>query len=452
MHPPFWDTGITSNWRILGIALSYTVLAGWLKYFVGPRSLGSARVITALPVFVINTICPWIFNWNEELLLRVSTVFILSWMCNFKVLAFCWGRPPLWESMTVPQFAVAILLPLFPKPPESSETGPRGRLHDTSAGSATSLATRWIAKIALLGFTVFLVVQFGDSMPTPLLHYTYAFALYAFVGFLMDGPAALALEALGLQLIPTFDHPWMSSSLADFWGRRWNIPAASMLRTIVYDTVISGSLVKPARAHSRGTAPPSSSPLAHKTAEEVLDTLVPSASDATPQGSGAPASLKQRRGGHYQNDQNQNQNQNDQQQHQQHQRLRKHEASMLRRQLALNCTFFVSGIIHEYIAWLITGDGKWGWKWTAFFWVQAPLITLEAICSRQLRRLKVNIPRPLAILLTHLVLELTAYDLFFGFVDKDTGIAARTVAAVSASYHSLLAPLQPLIARLGLGL
>ena len=36
-----------------------------------------------------------------------------------------------------------------------------------------------------------------------------AFGMYAFVGFLMDGPGAVAVEALGLQLVPTFDAPWL---------------------------------------------------------------------------------------------------------------------------------------------------------------------------------------------------------------------------------------------------
>ncbi|GIL82886.1 hypothetical protein Vretifemale_11794 [Volvox reticuliferus] len=339
---------------------------------------------------------------------------------------------------------------------ESSMSGPKGRLHD-SAGCATSLATRWIAKIALLGFVVFLIIQFGDSMRAPLRHYTYAFGLYAFVGFLMDGPGALVMEALGLQLIPTFDQPWMSSSLADFWGRRWNIPTASVLRTIAYDTIMDGSLIKPMRPHVRGAARMLSPPSSKKTVGEVRDMLVPAAPHDTPQPSGAPSSPEEQHLGHYQ-DGGHHQH-HDQQQHHHHQRHSKKQGpSLLRRQLALNCTFFVSGIVHEYIAWVVVGDGKWGWKWTLFFWIQAPMMTLEAICGHLLRRRGVQIPRALAILLTLTMLELLAYDLFFGFVDKDTDIAARTVAAVSSSYRSLLAPLQPPITtlatrlKLGLGL
>ena len=41
--------------------------------------------------------------------------------------------------------------------------------------------------------------------------------------------------------------PPQSTSLADFWGRRWNITASSVLRTLVYDTIAEGRLVAAAK-------------------------------------------------------------------------------------------------------------------------------------------------------------------------------------------------------------
>jgi hypothetical protein len=67
-------------------------------------------------------------------------------------------------------------------------------------------------------------------LPTVAKHLTYASGLYGFVSFLLDGPAAVVSAALGMPLIPSFDEPWLSTSVADFWARRWNIPTASLLR------------------------------------------------------------------------------------------------------------------------------------------------------------------------------------------------------------------------------
>lgn len=37
----------------------------------------------------------------------------------------------------------------------------------------------------------------------------------------MTGPGALLTGLLGLDVVPPFDKPWLSSSLADYWSRRW---------------------------------------------------------------------------------------------------------------------------------------------------------------------------------------------------------------------------------------
>ena len=36
--------------------------------------------------------------------------------------------------------------------------------------------------------------------------------MWGFVGFLMDGPAAVFTHALGLEIVPTFDQPWLVSA------------------------------------------------------------------------------------------------------------------------------------------------------------------------------------------------------------------------------------------------
>ncbi|EFJ41473.1 hypothetical protein VOLCADRAFT_121638 [Volvox carteri f. nagariensis] len=462
MRPPFFDTGISTGLRLLIVGLSYFLLAAWLKYKVAPRPLGITRAIAALPIFVANIFCPWLFNDADELMHRLSTAFVLSWLCNFKVLAFCWGRPPLRDSMTVLQLAAVIMLPLFPKPPDShlARSPKKGRLHD-SAGSGAVLAWRWVAKIALLGSMAYMLLKYGDLMPGVVRHYVYAFGLYSFVGVLMDGPAALAVEALGLQLIPTFDQPWLSSSLADFWGRRWNIPTASLLRTVVYDPVIDGSLVPRAHHalhHSTFAPPPPPPPPPAKQPEQDPSGYRHDLSPSSPREE-MPSPPQQQQAHHrngYITKPQQRHHHHDHHDHHQHHHHhhpnQQQRVSELRRQLGLHATFLVSGVVHEYIAWLVKANDDWGWKWTVFFWIQAPLLTLESLAGRAMRRAGLQLPRPVAIVLTLVVLELLAYDLFFGFVEKDTDLASRVVAAVSSGYNIVQSPLRPVFASLAAGL
>ncbi|KAG2429861.1 hypothetical protein HXX76_010642 [Chlamydomonas incerta] len=370
--------------------------------------------------------------------------------------------------MTVAQLAAIMMLPVFPKPESRTKEGPEGRLQDT-AGSGAALAGRWVAKLVLLGLIVWLLTGHGDHMPGAARHYLYAFGMYAFVGFLMDGPGAVAVEALGLQLVPTFDAPWLSTSLADFWGRRWNITTSSVLRTLVYDTIAEGRLVPDpavaaAAAGGAAAATASASGLSSGINSRAASTAklpgtpggdageapVPAPADAdaasvrakvqadaadpasaapggrtgeAPGGSssgaaaGSSGSSKGAPG----------------------------RPGMLRRQLGLHASFLVSGLVHEYLAWSITRIG-WHWKWTLFFYMQAPLMTLEGLGRRALRRAGLPPPpRLLANLVTLVLLEAMAYPLFFGFVETDTDLARRVVAAVSRNYQEVLQPLRPLL-------
>ena len=61
------------------------------------------------------------------------------------------------------------------------------------------------------------------SLPT-------ALGVYCFVGFMMDVPTAAVSHLLGMRLVPPFDRPFLSIGLAEFWGRRWNIPISCVLR------------------------------------------------------------------------------------------------------------------------------------------------------------------------------------------------------------------------------
>ncbi|KAK3223884.1 hypothetical protein Dsin_010909 [Dipteronia sinensis] len=47
--------------------------------------------------------------------------------------------------------------------------------------------------------------------------------------------SALVGSLLALELEPTFNEPCLSTSLQDFWGRRWNLVATNILRLTVYE-------------------------------------------------------------------------------------------------------------------------------------------------------------------------------------------------------------------------
>ncbi|KAK4360075.1 hypothetical protein RND71_022304 [Anisodus tanguticus] len=49
--------------------------------------------------------------------------------------------------------------------------------------------------------------------------------------------STMVLVASRVELEPPFDEPYKTSSLQDFWRRRWNLMVTNILRPTVYDPV-----------------------------------------------------------------------------------------------------------------------------------------------------------------------------------------------------------------------
>ncbi|KAL6311061.1 hypothetical protein AAG906_011916 [Vitis piasezkii] len=57
---------------------------------------------------------------------------------------------------------------------------------------------------------------------------------------IVQAMAAIPARAIpGFELEPQFNEPYLTTSLQDFWGRRWNLSVTNILRPTVYDPVRS---------------------------------------------------------------------------------------------------------------------------------------------------------------------------------------------------------------------
>lgn len=65
----------------------------------------------------------------------------------------------------------------------------------------------------------------------------YCCHMYLGIELVLAVSAAPARAVFGLEIEPQFDEPYLSTSLQDFWGRRWNLMVTSILRPTVYDPV-----------------------------------------------------------------------------------------------------------------------------------------------------------------------------------------------------------------------
>jgi hypothetical protein len=88
---------------------------------------------------------------------------------------------------------------------------------------------------------------------------------------------------------------------------------------------------------------------------------------------------------------------------------------MIRRMLAVHATFIFSGLWHMLIFYYATG--LLTYHWLAFFSVQAPILSLEAILIKWCKGKQLMLPRFAAIFLTNFLLIVVANPLFFGPCD-----------------------------------
>lgn len=67
----------------------------------------------------------------------------------------------------------------------------------------------------------------------------YCLHVYLALDVVLASAAFFAGSLLGLDLEPQFDAPFKSTSLQEFWGRRWNLMVTGILRPSVYRPIRS---------------------------------------------------------------------------------------------------------------------------------------------------------------------------------------------------------------------
>ncbi|CAD7697985.1 unnamed protein product [Ostreobium quekettii] len=225
--------------------------AWWVRAVGQHMRAGLLPAALLAPVLIANAAVPLMFEPDKEVLSIAVLSFIFSWLANAKMVAFYLGRGPLarhLDSGFLP-FAAFLLLPLLPKDTAHGE-GLRDK-EATARRVSSKHATLALGKAVLL-MAVCLALANVDMphVPRDLL---YALGMYGLLGVIMDGTCSLTCM-FGLELAPHFDKPWLSTSVAEFWGRRWNLVAADSLRALAFDPLREGRLFrvspKPAQPRS----------------------------------------------------------------------------------------------------------------------------------------------------------------------------------------------------------
>ncbi|KIZ02506.1 hypothetical protein MNEG_5449 [Monoraphidium neglectum] len=149
------------------------------------------------------------------------------------------GRGPL-QHARLPNFqlfAAAMCLPVIPLDVFKLSGGRRAAAATAApATTARAFLFSYCLKVAAAVSTV--ALTYAPQLPRLAVYWLYALTLSMSVGGIWDAYCALAIA-----VAHSFDAPWLSTSFADYWSRRWNLTISYMLRVLVYEPVLEGRLV-----------------------------------------------------------------------------------------------------------------------------------------------------------------------------------------------------------------
>ncbi|XP_047942169.1 acyl-CoA--sterol O-acyltransferase 1-like [Salvia hispanica] len=225
----YWMEGeITSFikvWLSAYLSLTYCYIAAKML-----RSSG-ARLAAFLPVVCLFLLLPLELH---SVHLVGTTGFFLAWLATFKLLMLAFHQGPLSTTppLSLPRFLAVACLPIKLRRDDSYKKD-TGRMH-------RSLLINYSVKGAL--FVVLLkVYEYDDRIHPILIKATYSCHVYLCLELILAMAAAMARGLVGAEVERQFNEPYLSTSLQDFWGRRWNLMVTRILRPTVYQPVLGWS-------------------------------------------------------------------------------------------------------------------------------------------------------------------------------------------------------------------
>ncbi|KAG2437108.1 hypothetical protein HYH02_011364 [Chlamydomonas schloesseri] len=185
----------------------------------------------SLPLFLLFSVAG--LQVMENVTVSGSIGFMFAWLGNFKLLAYSANRGPLAHpGLSAGQWLLMLLLPYFP--------AKRGHPRARAGGVLLAL----VGNITLgLALTAFLTSPAG-SVSSVLRHTGYALYVYVAASLLLDCAMPLGCAALNhMDLQPSMDNPFISTSVREFWGRRYNQIVSAILQDTVYLPIVEGRWV-----------------------------------------------------------------------------------------------------------------------------------------------------------------------------------------------------------------
>ncbi|XP_057537954.1 acyl-CoA--sterol O-acyltransferase 1-like [Amaranthus tricolor] len=245
-------------WATIFVSLSYCYTIANLT------SKGFTRFFAIIPIVLLFLALPLKLTSFH---LGGLTAFFIAWLANFKLLLFAFGKGPLCSNPFI-SFLHFLALSCFPikilqNPSQKNSTksennqnpdqksqiksypfqknstksenkqNPDQKSDNKSNPNPQISIWNYIIKGALLALII-KTYDFKNYFHPKILWLIFCFHIYFTLELVLAFLASSARVFLGFELEPPFNEPFLSTSLQDFWGKRWNIMVTRILRPSVY--------------------------------------------------------------------------------------------------------------------------------------------------------------------------------------------------------------------------
>ncbi|GAV80134.1 MBOAT_2 domain-containing protein [Cephalotus follicularis] len=236
------------------------ILSLWYCYAISKAvPKGTTRLLVVLPVVFFFLYLPLNLTTMH---LGGPSAFFIGWLANFKLLLFAFGKGPLSSdpSISLPHFVAVGCLPIKMKVQYKHEQPPKSPTTTTSFvqnrenpytlsnqdGINRPKGLKLLPQIifALKGVILAVVVylnNYSEYLHPIVILFLNCLHVYLLLERILTIVAVLARALLGIELEPQFNEPYLSTSLQDFWSRRWNLMVPSILRPTVYEPILNAT-------------------------------------------------------------------------------------------------------------------------------------------------------------------------------------------------------------------
>ncbi|KAK9689409.1 hypothetical protein RND81_09G057600 [Saponaria officinalis] len=206
----------TKAWLKVIASLSYC-------YFISSKfPKGIYRFFSLLPIFYLFTLLP--LHVTRPIPSIVLGGFF-TWLANFKLLLYSFDLGP--SSTSYPQGSFLKFFFITAFPIEIKEKRPDVRSLTSKTGHKKVIPLNYWSKVTLF---VLLEIVYNTTKSMVVL----CGLMYLFIDILFGICDLIVKSIFDVELYPPSDEPYLSTSLQDFWGKRWNHMISSALRHTIY--------------------------------------------------------------------------------------------------------------------------------------------------------------------------------------------------------------------------